>query len=48
MRNKSIIAHGFMGISKEDIIELYNKNKENENEIIEGLEDIKEEIKKLL
>jgi len=48
LRNKSIIAHGFMGVSKEDIIELYNENKSNENEIIDDLIKIKKIIEKIL
>ena len=49
LRNNSIIAHGFEGISKEDIIMHYNsKDEEDENYIIKDLENIKEEIKKLL
>ncbi|XRO75407.1 hypothetical protein ACO3TA_00570 [Methanocaldococcus sp. 28A] len=46
LRNKSIIAHGFEGISKEDIVKLYNKNKNNENEIIEDLNKLKNLISK--
>jgi hypothetical protein len=48
LRNTSIIAHGFDGISKEDIIMHYNKNNEDEDKIIKDLENIKQEIKKLL
>jgi hypothetical protein len=48
LRNKSIIAHGFMGISKNDIIELYNENKNNENEIIDDLKNIQRIVKKIM
>ena len=48
LRNKSIIAHGFMGVSKEDIIELYNENKNNEDEIIDDLRTLRKIIEKLL
>lgn len=44
LRNKSIIAHGFMGVSKKNIIELYNEDKSNENEIIEDIRLVKKLI----
>jgi hypothetical protein len=48
LRNKSVIAHGFMGVSKRDIIELYNEDKYNENEIIGDLKRIKIMVNKLI
>ncbi|MBW9222473.1 hypothetical protein KKP97_05445 [Methanothermococcus sp. SCGC AD-155-C09] len=48
LRNKSIIAHGFIGVSKENIIELYNEDKSNEEEIIENIDLVKKLINKYI
>lgn len=50
LRNKSVIAHGFMGVSKQDIIELYNDKdkKYDENMIIDDLNRIKIMINKII
>ncbi|UXM84658.1 hypothetical protein [Methanococcus aeolicus] len=48
LRNKSVLAHGFIGVSKKNIIELYNEDKSNENEIINDIDLIKRLINKLI
>ncbi len=48
LRNKSVIAHGFIGVSKQDIIELYNKNKYDEDEIIKDLNRMNTMVNKIL
>jgi hypothetical protein len=46
LRNKSILAHGFMGISKKDIVEKYG-SKDDEEKIIRDLDEIKKHIGEL-
>ena len=46
LRNESILAHGFRGISKRDIIEKYNSNGDEEK-IIRDLDEIKKHISEL-
>ncbi|MBW9220632.1 hypothetical protein KKP91_00205 [Methanothermococcus sp. SCGC AD-155-M21] len=48
LRNKSIIAHGFIGVSKENIIELYNEDKSKEEEIIEDIDDVRDLINRFI
>ena len=47
LRNKSILAHGFIGVSEENILEKYNESNNNKNKLIEDLNEIKEIINKL-
>jgi len=46
LRNESILAHGFKGISKRDIVEKYGGG--DENKIIRDLDEIKKHINELL
>ncbi|AEH07257.1 hypothetical protein [Methanothermococcus okinawensis] len=48
LRNESILAHGFKGISKTDIVNRYDKNNNNEMKIISDLDNIKEIISELI
>ncbi len=49
LRNSSIIAHGFEGISKEDIISYYNgKDVKNIDKIKDDLKNIKKELNKFI
>ena len=48
LRNKSIMAHGFIGVSKENIIELYNEDKSNEEEIIKDIDLVKKLINRFI
>jgi hypothetical protein len=46
LRNESILAHGFRGISKIDIAEKYG-SKNDEEKIIRDLDEIKKHISEL-